>query len=149
MNEQVSNLGVVGDVYITKICENGQVDEYHFKNLVVATGKTYIASRMSGATANVMSHMGIGEGISATSSSDTTLGSELVRVALSVTGGTPSANTVTYSTTFSAGTGTGAITEAGVFNGATGNTMLCRSVFPVVNKAAGDTLAISWVVSII
>lgn len=141
-------LSLKGDVYVIKTDEQGNNENYHFKNLVVATGKTNIAARMAGNTEAVMSHMSVGTGNTAASSSDTTLVSELARVSLSVAGGTPSSNTVTYSATFPAGTGTGALEEAGVFNGATANTMLCRTVFPVINKQASDSITITWVVSI-
>jgi len=54
----------------------------------------------------------------------------------------------TYVATFGAGTGTGAVTEAGLFNAASGGTMLCRTVFPVVNKQSGDSMTVSWVVTV-
>jgi hypothetical protein len=46
------------------------------------------------------------------------------------------------------GVGTGAISEAGIFNASSGGTMLCRTVFPVVNKQASDTIAITWTITI-
>ena len=51
-------------------------------------------------------------------------------------------------TSFIAVVSTGAITEAGIFNALTAGTMLCRTTFPVVNKAAGDSIVITWVVTI-
>ena len=53
---------------------------------------------------------------------------------------------VTMVCTFPAGTGTGAITEAGVFNLVTENTtdLLLYSSFAAVNKAAADSLVITW-----
>lgn len=141
-------LSVRGDLLVIKTDEHGNVEEKHFKNLVVTVGKTYIANRMSANTVNVMSHMAVGSGNTAAVVSDTTLETELARVALSVSGGTPSSNTVTYSGTFPAGTGTGALAEAGVFNDSSTGTMLCRTVFPVINKQAADTVTITWVVSI-
>jgi len=53
---------------------------------------------------------------------------------------------VTMVCTFPAGTGTGAITEAGVFNVVTQNTtdLILYSSFSVINKAAGDSLVITW-----
>ena len=53
---------------------------------------------------------------------------------------------ITMVCTFPAGTGTGAITEAGVFNVVTQNTtdLLLYSSFAAVNKAAGDSLVITW-----
>jgi hypothetical protein len=90
--------------------------------------------------------MGIGTGTATPAAGDTTLGTEAGRVTLA--SGTASTNTVTYTATFPAGTGTGAITEAGVFNANSAGTMLCRTTFPVVNKAAGDSIAITWVVTV-
>jgi hypothetical protein len=45
-----------------------------------------------------------------------------------------------------AGVGTGAITEAGIFNVVTEDTtdLICYSSFSVINKAAGDALVITW-----
>lgn len=116
-------------------------------NLVVTTGKTYIASRMVGTSSTVMNGMAIGTGTATPVVGDTGLGTEAGRVALSTF--TSSSNAVTATATFPAGTGTGAITEAGIFNNSsTGGTMLCRTTFPVVNKAAGDSIAITWVITV-
>ncbi len=57
-------------------------------------------------------------------------------------------NTITYTATFPAGTGDGAITEAGIFNASTAGTMLCRTVFPIVNKGSGDQITITWVITV-
>ena len=48
--------------------------------------------------------------------------------------------------TFGAGVGTGAITEAGIFNVVTQNTtdLILSSSFSVINKAAADSLVITW-----
>jgi hypothetical protein len=117
------------------------------KNLVVSAGKTYIASRMvSGSVSTIMSHMAIGTGTATPGASDTTLGTEAGRVTLA--SGSNSANAITYTATFPAGTGTGAITEAAVLNAPSSGVMLCRTTFPVVNKAAGDSIAVTWVVTI-
>jgi hypothetical protein len=115
-------------------------------NLVVTAGKGFVASRMKDATANAMSHMGIGTGSTAAAASNTALGSQSVRVALTST--SVSSNEITYTATFGAGSGTGAITEAGLFNASSGGTMLCRTVFSVVNKGASDSMTITWTVTV-
>ncbi len=115
-------------------------------NLVVTTGKEYVASRIKDTTATAMSHMAIGTGTTAAAASDTALVSESARTALTST--TVSSNTVVYVDTFGAGTGTGAITEAGVFNASSGGTMLCRTVFSVVNKGADDSMTITWTITV-
>ena len=115
-------------------------------NLVVTVGKNFIASRMKDATATAMSHMAIGTGAVAAAAGDTTLGAEAGRAALTST--TVTTNNVAYVATFPAGTGTGAITEAGLFNAASAGTLLCRTVFSVINKAAADSLGITWTVTV-
>lgn len=117
-----------------------------FKNLVVTTGLNFIASRMAGTASAVMSHMGIGTGTTAPAAGQTALTTQLIRNAL--TSATATNNQITYVATFAAGEGTGAVTEAGVFNASSGGSMLCRTTFSAVNKAAGDTLTINWTVTI-
>lgn len=151
MSEFLDALKLKGDVTITKTNAAGITESITYPNLVVTVGKQFICNRMSANTINVMSVMGVGTGTTAAAAADTALESNLANVALTVTGGTPSSNTLTFAATFPAGTGTGAITEAAVFNGQpqTNPTMLCRTVFPVVNKGASDVVGISWVINII
>ncbi len=128
-----------------KIALNGETVQ-EVNNLVVTDGKEYVASRMKDATATAMSHMAIGSGSTAAAASDTALGNQLGRVALTSTA--VSAAVVTYTATFGAGTGTGAVTEAGILNASSGGTMLCRTVFSVVNKGASDSMTITWTVTV-
>jgi hypothetical protein len=114
-------------------------------NLVVTDGKGYVASRMKDATATVMSHMSVGTGSTAAAASDSALDAEAGRVALTSTSVTGAA--VTYSASFPAGTGTGGLTEAAILNASSGGTMLCRTVFSVVNKQSADAMTIQWQVS--
>jgi hypothetical protein len=119
------------------------------KNLVVAAGKTYIASRIVGTSSGIMSYMAIGTSTATPVSTDTQLGTEAGRVALA--SGTNSANAITYTATFPAGTGTSTspgIQEAGILNASSNGTLLCRTVFPSVAKASGDSIAITWVVTV-
>lgn len=119
--------------------------EQNVKNLVVTSGKGYIAGRMVG-TPTAMSHMAIGSGTVDPAVGDTTLGTELGRVSL--TSSAASGAVVTYIASFGAGTGTGAVTEAGIFNAGSSGTMLCRTEFAVVNKGADDSLSITWTVTV-
>jgi len=115
-------------------------------NLVVTAGKGYVASRMKDTTATAMSHMAIGSGSTAAAANDTALGNELGRVALTST--TVSSAVVTYVASFPAGTGTGAVTEAGILNASSSGTLLCRTVFSVVNKGAADSMTVTWTVTV-
>ena len=146
MNLQ-EDLKMKGELTISVFDRNGNLKSaQHVPNLVVSAGKTYIASRMVGTSSTVMGYMAIGTGSGTPASGDTTLGTEAGRVAL--TAFIASTNTVTATATFAAGTGTGAITEAGIFNATPTGTMLCRTTFPVVNKASGDSIAITWTITV-
>jgi len=142
-----------GNLTVTLFDALGNVKEERFiPNLVVSVGKEWIAARMKDSgTPTQMTHMEIGEGTSSPVSGNTALETPFgtpARVALTVAGGSVAANVVTYSATFGAGVGTGAVTEAGIFNDDEDGTMLCRTTFPVVNKPADDTLAINWAITI-
>lgn len=136
-----------GRLLIEVFGEDGSLKEaVEIKNLVVDTGKDYIASRMKDATATAMSHMAVGTDNTPAAAGQTALIAEVARVALTST--TVASNVVTYIATFPAGTGTGALTEAGIFNASSAGTMLCRTVFSVINKGALDSMTITWTVTL-
>ena len=140
-------LKVTGGLKVEVKDKDGNVkDTRELKNLVVTAGLGFIASRMKEATADAMTHMAIGTGTTAAAAGQTALVTEAARQSLTST--TVSSNTVEYVAAFAAGTGTGAITEAGVLNAASGGTLLCRTVFSVVNKGASDSMTITWTITI-
>jgi hypothetical protein len=149
MNIQ-ENLKPTGMVTISHFNSEGELlNKFEVPNLVVTSGKNYIASRIKDTTKAAMTHMAIGTSSTAASSNDSTLVAEGGRYTLSAT--TVSTNTVTYTATFAAGLGTSTspgVQEAGIFNASSGGDMLCRTVFPSVAKAAGDSIAITWVVTV-
>lgn len=118
------------------------------KNLVVTVGKNFIANRITSASAAVMGWMAIGTNNTAPSGTNTTLNTELVRVATTVSGGTPTGNTVQYIGIYPAGSGTGALTEAGIFNASSAGTMLSRTTYAVINKGASDEMTITWTITV-
>lgn len=142
------NFPIKGDLHIViKDALTGEVKVDRLeKNLVVTVGKDWIASRMVGTAANTMGYMAVGTDSTAPAAGNTTLGAEVARVA--VTSQTASTNTVTYVATFGAGTGTGALTEAGLFNANTAGTMLSRTTYSVINKGSGDEMTITWVITV-
>ena len=136
-----------GQVSIDIFGSNGELKEKaYIPNLVVAVGRAYIASRMKDDSSAAMSHMAVGTGTVAAAPGDTTLGTEANRQLLSST--VVADNVVTYTAQYAAGQGTGALTEAGIFNASTAGTMLCRTVFDVINKAADDSMTITWTVTL-
>jgi len=140
---------VTGELRITLTNPEGNIkQEVVVPNLVVTVGKNYIASRMKDATATAMTHMEVGTGTTAAAVGDTTLQTAVASSRVTLTSTTVTTNSVAYVATFPAGTGTGALTEAGIFNASSAGTMLCRTVFSVINKGAADTLGITWTVTV-
>lgn len=138
-----------GRVHIVVYDKFGNVkEERDTSNLIVTAGKNHIAARQK--TAGIpaeMSHMAVGTGATAPAVGDTTLETELSRVALNTAGGTAVDNVVMYSATFDAGAATGALTEAGILNAGAAGALLCRTTFAVVNKGAEDAMTIIWTVT--
>ena len=142
-----SEIKATGRLSVVLKDSSGQVkDSRDINNLVVTSGLGYIASRMKDTTEGAMSYMAIGTGTVAAAAGDTTLGTELDRNALTST--TVTGNQIEYVASWAAGDGTGAVTEAGIFNDVTAGTMLARTVFDVVNKAANDSLSITWTITL-
>jgi len=138
-----------GKVNVVLKDEFGNVKEdFTVNNLVVDTGLDFIASRMKDATATAMSHMEVGTDNTAAASGDTALGAAVSSSRTALTSTTVTDNAVAYVCTFAAGTGTGALTEAGIFNASSAGTMLCRTVFSVINKGASDSMTVTWTVTI-
>lgn len=143
INDQIK---ATGELQVVLTGPDGKVKESKtIPNLVVTTGKNFIAGRMVG-TPTAMSHMAIGSGTGSAAAGDTALGTELGRVSL--TSSTATGAVVTYVGTFPAGTGTGNVTEAGILNASSGGTLLCRTVFGLVTKGADDSLSITWTITI-
>lgn len=110
-------------------------------NTVTTAGKNGIADQILAVPTLVkMGWCAIGTG----SPAATLLGAEAARVAFATK--TRNNAVVTITATFPAGTGTGAITEAGTFDVVTANTvnMWMSASFSVINKGALDSLTISW-----
>jgi hypothetical protein len=146
VTEELKATGLVKIVHTNAAGEI--VKEFEVPNLVVTAGKQHIAAKIAATTNSppAMTHMGIGTGTNTPAAGDTALITQTGRVSLA--GAVVSTNTITYTATFPAGTGDGAITEAGIFNASTAGAMLCRTTFPVVTKGAGDTIAVTWVVTV-
>ena len=114
-------------------------------NTVPANGLAHVADRLSTTPGQAaMGWMAVGTG----TPSATLLGTEVDRNAL--TSCTDSGAVVTYVADWAAGDATATITEAGVFNVVTANTitMLMSASFAGIAKGANDTLSITWTLTL-
>ena len=118
---------------------DGSVEVRRKDNLILDVGFDFIADSIGNGTSrpNVMAYTAVGTGTTATAADQTGLATELARKAATYahTAGT---KVFTFSTIFSAGEATGAITEAGICNAASSGTFLDRVTFAVINKGAED-----------
>lgn len=136
-------VNLVGEV---EILLNSQV-VLEKKNLIVQVGKNFLASAVISNSTSPFVSMAIGTGTTAAGLSDTSLQTESARAVFTTS--SVSTNVVSLSNAYAAGVGTGAITEAGIFNNATsGGTMLSRVVFSAINKGSSDTLTINWTITV-
>ena len=141
------SVSIKGNLEVILLDEKGiQKDYRKIDNLVVAVGKEIIAARLLGNTIAIPSHMAVGTDATAAATGQTALGGELGRVVLDSSA--RASNVVTFVATFPAGTGTGALTEAAILNASSTGNMLCRTTFSTVNKAVGDTIVITWNVTV-
>lgn len=144
-NEQ---LKVTGHISLRLFGPDGSLKESReIKNVVVTVGKNFLANWLTAGTQSdfFMRYLALGTGTNAASAADTTLQTELsTRVAGTLTNST---NVWQNQATFGPAVDTGAITEAGIFSASTSGTMFARQTFAVVNKAAGDSLQLTWQVT--
>jgi len=130
------------NVKIVLLGPDGEVkQEEKLHNLITTAGRNELVARWDDGTAQP-THMAIGTGATAAAAGDTTLQTELDRNAL--TSRVADANVITMVGDWAAGDGTGAITEAGILSASSSGTLFARAVFSTINKAAGDTLQITW-----
>jgi hypothetical protein len=141
-------LTITGRVTLELLDEYGRLKDFReIDNLVTTVGKGLIANRMLVTpTIGAISHLGVGTGATAPAVGDTTMVAEIWRKAL--VSATVAGAVMTYTGQFAPGEGTGALQEAGLFNASAAGTMLARTTYAVINKASGDTLNVTWTVTI-
>ncbi len=118
-------------------------DRREIHNTVTTAGKNGAADQVLAAPALAKpGWMEVGTGTGGT----TLLTAYIVGSRTALSSKTRSTNVVTMVCTFGAGVGTGAITECGLFDVVTQNTvnMWLYSSFAVINKAAADSLEVTW-----
>jgi hypothetical protein len=140
-------LPLVGTVLLELFRPGGElVDVRMGPNLVVDAGRALVIDRLQGTPA-VADYLAVGTGATAPAAGNTTLGTEIgTRVQGSLT--QPTAYTDRCSGTFAAGNATGAITECGRLNASSSGTLLGRQTFDVINKAAPDSLSITYDITV-
>ena len=137
------SIKATGFVVLQLFGPDGKVKETRVSNTVTTAGKNGLADQiLASPTLGKPTHAALGTG----SPSGAALGTELDRNAF--TSKTRLNAVVTMVTDWAAGDGTGAITEAGLFDASSSGNMWCSASFSVVNKAAGDSLTLTWTLTL-
>jgi hypothetical protein len=127
------------------------IREFDTPNLVVSAGKAGVASRINGdGGLAAFTYIALGTGATAANAADTALqtessgsGADRASATASRVTTTVTNDTAQLAKTFSL-TGSFAFTESGVFNAASGVTLLCRQTFSAINVISGDSLTVTW-----
>ena len=139
------NIKISGRIDLKLIGPDGRVKAGRsIDNLIVTAGKNALALWLTQATQAdyFMRYITLGTGSTAVQASDTTMDVEnATRIAGALSS---SSNQLTVQATIPAGNATGAIVEAGLFSAVTSGTMFARQTFAVINKGSGDSLEITW-----
>ncbi len=125
-----------------------RVSEDHIvKNLVVDSGKAFLANRAIANTKNPISHVAIGSGTTPPAAGQTQLVAETARVALSTA--TSTNNVVNCAGTIPNGAGTGTVEEVALFNGAgVGTDMISRTLTGTITKPDQLGLQFTWTLTV-
>lgn len=130
--------------------EGSLKDSWDVRNVVTSAGKAQLALLAGDAAAVPFTYIAVGTSSSTPSSADIALGAEITDSGLQRAAGTVSRTTtsVTNDTyqitkTFSV-TGTKTVEEAGVFNAASGPTMLSHALTTTKSLVSGDQFVVTY-----
>lgn len=130
-------------------------EERCVKNSIVLAGRDLVAKLFIHEPIDPVSHVAVGTGTTAVDpAADTALEGELFRKPLNAIDSSLHLVTtaegkkkVTVTADFNFGEGNGALTEAGLFNAASGGVMYNRVTFPPINKTSDFKLTLIWEVT--
>lgn len=152
MNAQ-ERMNIIGRLTIQKRDGAGRLlDQTTANNSIVLGGRDLVAKLFVNEAISPVTHVGVGTGNAPVDpASNAALGSELFRKALTPVDPTRdlvivngSNVKVTLSTELDFDQGNGALTEAGLFNAASGGVLYNRVVFPPINKTTDFKLTLIW-----
>ena len=134
-----------GHLRAEHIREGQVINVIETPNYIVDDGLAEVAALIStSGTGTKFSDIAIGTDSSATGAAQTVLSGESHRATFA---DAISANTATFTATYNF-TGSFTIQEAGIFNATTAGNMLSRRVFAAVNVESGDSLVITWSITV-
>lgn len=149
MSDINNTLKLKGNIKFEVIRNGEVVEEREIENLIVDVGKAQVAGLINGVVTTPFTYIAIGTGTTAPASTDTALQTEVDRQAATTSQATTNVtnDTAVLEATFNF-TASYAITESGVFDAATGGNMLARQTFSAINVVSGDSLKVTWKITV-
>jgi hypothetical protein len=121
----------------------GLIYEDKGRNLIVNNGSNLIAQLCTGSSTAYFTYCAVGSGTNAVTAGDSTLQTELGRVA--VIAAYAVSNMAHFDTFFSIGQGNGTWNETGIFNASSNGTMGSRKLLSSsFSKSGANTATVSW-----
>lgn len=146
--KEYENFKAHGAVMLTLKRADGTATTMRRHNIITNAGIDFLCNAFGSSTRPAaMGYIAVGTGTTAAAAGDTKLATESLRKASTYTHAAGTTK-LTVTSTFAPGEATGAITEAGAVNAATGGTFFDRVVFPVINKGASDTLTVTFEITL-
>lgn len=147
MNAQV-NVSANVQVTVQDAATGAILAQQEHKNLVVSGGLNLIRDLLDGDSVAGLTHFAVGTGTTAVASSQTTLGNQVFRD--TVTQRTSNAQQLVVSYYLASGSANSStLSEAGLFNAASGGTMFARVLLsPVINKTAAVAVTFNWTINL-
>ena len=142
MKETITLKGHVTSILFNEV--DGIKQSLDTSNIVVNNGKAWFIDRIGSNTPATASLIVIGSGVTGATINDTTIESELASQNGEVS--QPAATTHSVVATFGPGVGTGTVTEYALY--ASGAAMIGRIVSGSITKASGDSLQVTYQLTI-
>jgi hypothetical protein len=139
-----SGLKIRGDIEITTTDRaTGLIVKTVHRNRVLDAGLAWIINNCVNGKQTDIVNMAIGSGANPVQPGDSGLNNELARIS-----GIPQASggSIVLSVTFPENSGTGTISELGIFLGS--GAMFARSVIPAQNKSSTTSMQVQWTITL-
>jgi hypothetical protein len=153
-------LRMFGKVDMILVHPDGTTEERHLDNLIVDSGLEGVASRIAPHDGSLnpsspYNYIALGTSSNSVAADQSSLVSELPFSSTYARSQDSIASFVStgpkqliLSVTYGPGQATGTISESGIFNSETGGDMLARQAFSTINKGDGDSLTITWTITL-
>ena len=153
MQENMKKLRGCLEIALMRASDGHVLERQKIENAIATAGRAWVLNALlsgEAATAQALSHLGVGADTTAPATGDTALGDETVRIAVGTwgTGGlTSSTPYIQAQAQLATDEGNTTLAEVGLFNSSASGTILGHATFSTINKTTSNTLGITYTIS--